>query len=330
MLDYLKERNVKVRSGLDEAAVRELYSAAWQADPAHHAVMTRLLADQARTDRIRQLRTDILTNYGVKADESLDEAGLKALHQRLDGESRDRLAEQARQAAAQGEVLLQRVTFTDGGSMVGHYDALTGRMEVYEAETGQRAGEISVNHNTVASVEKISVPLRERAVQPVAPAEDPAVPAGGAATESGGSVTAQVEPVRRSNRPGSNGSWITDPAEALRSATADRRPILMLFTGSDWCPWCVKLDDEILRTAAFKDWASSHVVLLYLDFPRKRQLSADQRRINQELSQKYAVRGYPTVLFTDSAGVVRGTTSYAEGGPANWIAACNSIIGASR
>ena len=83
--------------------------------------------------------------------------------------------------------------------------------------------------------------------------------------------------------------------EAHDLSKAQKKPIFALFTGSDWCIWCKKLDRDVLAKAEFISWANKNVILLYLDFPRSKQLSADLASQNNNLQQTFKVSGYPTV-----------------------------------
>ena len=96
--------------------------------------------------------------------------------------------------------------------------------------------------------------------------------------------------------------------------------ILANFTGSDWCPWCVKLQKEIFSTPAFRAWAADNVILLEVDFPNAEQ-PAQLKAQNQELARQYGVTGYPSVLVIDNAGKSLGRTGYLQGGvtPEGWI-----------
>ena len=65
--------------------------------------------------------------------------------------------------------------------------------------------------------------------------------------------------------------WLTDFEAAKAKAKAENKPMLLDFTGSDWCGWCVKLDKEVFSKAAFKDYADAELVLVEIDFPRNKE-----------------------------------------------------------
>ena len=120
-------------------------------------------------------------------------------------------------------------------------------------------------------------------------------------------------------------AWYTDYETAAQASLRTGHPILANFTGSDWCPYCVKLESEVFATAAFQAWARENVVLLKVDFPR-RPLPEAQRKQNDRLRDRYGVRGYPTVLFLDAKGNVQGRSGYAPGGATAWIAGVESAL----
>ena len=67
------------------------------------------------------------------------------------------------------------------------------------------------------------------------------------------------------------------------------------FTGSDWCGWCKRLTANVFSQPEFKKWADKNVILLELDFPRRKQIPNEIRQQNASLQQAFKVRGYPTV-----------------------------------
>lgn len=102
----------------------------------------------------------------------------------------------------------------------------------------------------------------------------------------------------------SKDGWLTNFDEAMAKAKAEDKHVLVEFHGSDWCPPCIKLNNEVLTTAAFKEFADESLVLVDADFPRKSKLPEAQQAHNQALSAKFGVQYFPTVLILDSDGKV--------------------------
>jgi len=123
--------------------------------------------------------------------------------------------------------------------------------------------------------------------------------------------------------------WLTSLEAARAAAKQSNRPILADFTGSDWCPWCVRLKKEVFSTPEFGRWAAQNVVLLELDFPRSKQQSPALKAQNENLAKKYNVSGFPTVVFFEADGTEVGRSGYLEGGPAKWLEKADTIL-ASR
>lgn len=89
--------------------------------------------------------------------------------------------------------------------------------------------------------------------------------------------------------------WYSDLNEVHKLSLETGKPIFGFFTGSDWCGWCMRLQREVFAKEAFIDWAKKNVILLELDFPRKKQLPDELRKQNQDLQRAFQVTGYPTV-----------------------------------
>lgn len=113
--------------------------------------------------------------------------------------------------------------------------------------------------------------------------------------------------------------WLTSYSDAVKESKRSGRPILMDFTGSDWCTWCQRLHKEVFDTPEFKNWADKNVVLLELDFPNSKPQSEALKKQNQQLAEQYDVQGYPTIIFADAKGKKLGEYGYDKGGPAVWI-----------
>lgn len=113
--------------------------------------------------------------------------------------------------------------------------------------------------------------------------------------------------------------WQTNLEAAKKIAEKDNKVILMDFSGSDWCGWCIKLDKEVFSQAAFKDYAKDNLILVMVDFPKKKQLDAATKAANKALMEKYGVKGFPTVVLVDSKGTVIAQTGYRSGGAAAYV-----------
>jgi thioredoxin-related protein len=111
------------------------------------------------------------------------------------------------------------------------------------------------------------------------------------------------------------GNWLTDFSAAKKKAKDENKPILMLFTGSDWCPYCIQWEKEAFSKPDFQEYAKKNLVLLLVDFPDKKPLPKAQARANDALLKRYNVDEYPTVIILDSKGKQLGSFNYAEGGP---------------
>ena len=96
--------------------------------------------------------------------------------------------------------------------------------------------------------------------------------------------------------------WTDNFTSAVGKAKADKKPILALFTGSDWCGPCQNLEKNILIQPAFKDFAKQHLVTLFLDFPRDTKLDDGVKKQNDELAKKFSVEAFPTILILSADG----------------------------
>ena len=112
---------------------------------------------------------------------------------------------------------------------------------------------------------------------------------------------------------------INDYKEAQRISERTKKPIMIIFSGSDWCGWCVKLDNEVFSKKEFQNWAKDHLVVYLADFPHRKKIPAAQKVQNDELARKYRVRGFPTVLIVNAKGDVIAQTGYREGGPVKYV-----------
>ncbi len=121
--------------------------------------------------------------------------------------------------------------------------------------------------------------------------------------------------------------WLTD-FEAAKAAAAEQGvPILVNFSGSDWCGWCIKLDEEVLEKAEFTTFAADNLVLFNADFPRRTELPEALAAQNEKLAEQYALRGFPTILLLDADGTELARTGYRPGGPEAYVKHLQELIG---
>jgi len=126
--------------------------------------------------------------------------------------------------------------------------------------------------------------------------------------------------------PAADAGWVTDFEAAKASAKAGGKYLLVDFTGSDWCGWCIRLKKEVFSKDHFKTEAPKNFILVELDFPRKTKLSPKLTEQNAKLSKQYGVRGFPTILLMDAEGRVFAKTGYKPGGPEKYIEHLNSLV----
>ena len=114
--------------------------------------------------------------------------------------------------------------------------------------------------------------------------------------------------------------WKEDAQAALETAKQDNKDLLLLFTGSDWCPPCKQLEEEVLSQQEFQFEASRHFVLVKLDFPKDTPQADELKAQNNELATRFGVESYPTVILTDVNSKPYAITGYQEGGVENYLA----------
>ncbi len=135
--------------------------------------------------------------------------------------------------------------------------------------------------------------------------------------------------------------WYNDLKKAIPLSINNNKPLLLFFTGSDWCGWCIRLQREVFAFEEFKKWTDENVILVELDFPRRKQIEPNIAKQNRELQQIFGVRGYPTVWLVtpqiiksddpanpgDKINFLKlGSLGYVAGGPEKWINAADSFL----
>src|SRR5258707_9421167 len=119
--------------------------------------------------------------------------------------------------------------------------------------------------------------------------------------------------------------WVTDAPKAQAKAKEEGKLVMLDFTGSDWCGWCIKLNKEVFSQPEFVEYAQKNLVSVEVDFPRRKKLSQEQQEANTALQEKYKIDGYPTIIVLDGGGKQVGQLGYMEGGPKAFIAALEKL-----
>ncbi len=96
--------------------------------------------------------------------------------------------------------------------------------------------------------------------------------------------------------------WLTNIEKGQEQAKKEGKLLFVEFTGSDWCPPCIALKKKVLSTEEFAKFAKESLVLVEIDFPRKKTLDEAQRKYNDSQSKKYKLDGVPMVLVFDASG----------------------------
>ncbi len=127
--------------------------------------------------------------------------------------------------------------------------------------------------------------------------------------------------------------WNTNLEQAIDISNKTNKPMLLFFTGSDWCIWCKRLQGEVFKKPEFAAWAKNNVVLVEVDFPKNTPIASELKDQNGKLQQFFGVQGYPTVWFVTAKKVNGqisfekiGNTGYVAGGPTPWIAGADGIL----
>lgn len=120
--------------------------------------------------------------------------------------------------------------------------------------------------------------------------------------------------------------WLSDFEQAKKLAEENELVILANFTGSDWCPWCVRLRNEVFSKDAFKEHAKENFVLFEADFPRSKELPDEVVKQNETLARQYGIRGFPTILLLDAEGKVLAQTGYRPGGADKYVAHLDQLL----
>ena len=129
-------------------------------------------------------------------------------------------------------------------------------------------------------------------------------------------------------------NWHTDLSKAVSISINEKKPIMLFFTGSDWCGWCIRLKKEVFNHEKFKVWSDDNIILVELDFPRRKKLEPNILNQNRELARIFGVSGYPTcwlvepqILESSKVNFMKlGKLGYVAGGTDKWISVAEKFL----
>ncbi|WP_139922231.1 thioredoxin family protein [Hymenobacter sp. DG01] len=124
-------------------------------------------------------------------------------------------------------------------------------------------------------------------------------------------------------------AWVSTLDAALQQAKATNRPVLAVFSGSDWCKPCIMLKQEVFDQPEFTRYAQDKLVLARFDFPRskKNKLPAEQTRHNEQAAAQLNKEGsFPLVVLLSPEGKVLAKTGYRPGGAAAYTSYLSSLL----
>ena len=129
-------------------------------------------------------------------------------------------------------------------------------------------------------------------------------------------------------------NWHTDLSKAVSVSINEKKPIMLFFTGSDWCGWCMRLKKEVFNHEKFKIWSDDKIILVELDFPRRKKLEPNILNQNRELARIFGVSGYPTcwlvkpqILENSKVNFLKlGKLGYVAGGTDKWISVAEKFL----
>lgn len=122
-------------------------------------------------------------------------------------------------------------------------------------------------------------------------------------------------------------SWMTDWEAAKAKAKAENKPILINFTGTDWCGWCIRIEKEVFSKKEFQEYAAKNLILMEVDFPKKKEQSAELKTQNKALDKEFKIEGYPTIFLLDAEGKkISEDIGYREGGPEAYAKHLQTLI----
>ena len=120
--------------------------------------------------------------------------------------------------------------------------------------------------------------------------------------------------------------WYDNLQTAVNVAQKSGRPIFVDFTGSDWCIWCKRLNAEVFSKEEFINYAKNNLVLVKIDFPQNIPQTEATKYYNNQLAQRFGVKGFPTIVLLKSNGTPIAVTGYQYGGASAYVQHIKSLL----
>lgn len=138
--------------------------------------------------------------------------------------------------------------------------------------------------------------------------------------------SAKPSTISMESQPGVPAGWVTDFNGAIQQAKAEKKAVIIDFTGSDWCTGCILLQKEVFTQPEFEKFAKDNLVRVYVDFPKGKLQSPELEQQNQELAQAFRVIGFPTIFVLDSEGTPIAQLGYQPGGAKRYVETLKEVL----
>ncbi|GAB4243535.1 MAG: hypothetical protein OHK005_08010 [Candidatus Methylacidiphilales bacterium] len=120
--------------------------------------------------------------------------------------------------------------------------------------------------------------------------------------------------------------WFSSLPEAEAAAKRQKKPMLLLFTGSDWCSWCKRLQKEVLASPMFRQFARERLILMEIDFPRLKPMPLEQHHANLMLAERFGVLGFPTLILLNEQGNKLEEFGFPKGGAESLVSRIEAAL----
>lgn len=123
--------------------------------------------------------------------------------------------------------------------------------------------------------------------------------------------------------------WLDSYGAALGVANQTHHAVLLYFSGSAWCEWCTRLENEVFAATEFAAYAEKNLVLVNFDFPRIPLEDSPATDSQRALAARFGVNGFPAVVLLDESGHFLGKLGYREGGVAEYLSQIQKLLPAA-